>query len=198
MNVQKRTEKLKVIREKGFVPGTIYGKGFPAQSIQIEEKDIVKLVNKYSTSMTFSVKLDGETHIVYIKEYQKTFKSRLAFAHFDFVKVSATDTLQSKVSVHLIGKEVFDKSSMMVSLTLEELDIEYNVGSGVSQLDVDVSELTFEQPLFVKDVVVPKGVKILNDLEDMVVHLVESKSEVEPEESDEQDQIEEVSEEAEE
>ncbi len=190
MNVEKRTERLDVVREKGFVPGVLYGKGFESVSIQVEQKDFAKTLQEFSTSKTFSIKFDGKTHIVYIKELQKTFMNHSSYSHFDLMKVSATDTLHSKVPVHLLGKEKFEKSTLRVGLTLEEVDIEYVVGAGISHIDLDISELTLETPFYVKDLVTPEKVTVLNDPEEMVVHLVEYKEKPEVEESDEQHAIE--------
>ena len=184
MNVTERTKKLQVVRNDGKIPGVIYGKGIDSKPIQVDEKDFMKTLHENSTSKTFSITFDGKKHIVYIKDYQPDYMHQSKILHFDLLKVSATDTLQSSVPIHLLGKEKFEKSTSIISSSIEELEIEYAVGKGISHIDIDISELTLNDALLVKDVIVPEGVKILNDSEQMIVHLIESRMEEEPEESD--------------
>lgn len=190
MNVELRTEKLKEVRKKGFIPGVIYGSGVAATAIQVEDLDFMRTLHEFHTSKTFSIKLEGKKHIVYIKEIQNALMNQHEVIHFDLIKVSASDTLHASIPVYLEGKEKFEKSTLMVSLNRDELDIEYNVGAGISQIDVDVSELALNESIYVKDIVVPEGVKILADPEEMVVHIVETKVKEEEPESDEQHAIE--------
>jgi len=188
MKVEKRTEKVKHLRQKGLVPGVIYGHNFENVNIQMPKLDLSKAVREFGTSKTFSIKLGKEKHIVYIKEYQNDYMDNSSFLHFDLVKVASDDTLTASVTLHFVGKEKFLKSTKVLTTNLDELEIEYLVGTGISHLDVDVSELTDEQPIYVKDLVLPEGIKVLNDLEEVVCSLNEvTVYEEKEEESDEQE-----------
>lgn len=186
MKVEKRTEKAKHLRETGLVPGVIYGHDFENVNIQAPKLDLSKTIREYGTSKTFSIKLEKEDHIVYIKDYQTDIMDNSNFLHFDLVKVASDDTLTAYVSLHFIGKEKFQKSTKVLTTNLDELEIEYAVGAGVSHLDVDVTNLTEDEPIYVKDLVLPKGIKVLNDLEEVVCSLNEVQVYEEPTGDDDQ------------
>lgn len=187
MNIEKRVLKAAEVRQNGFVPGVIYGKDFPSTSIQVPSLELQKKIAEVGTSKTFSILLDGKKHIVYVKDYQHGFMDPSSYIHFDFVKVSQDDTLHSNVSLHFIGKENFTKSSLVFTTNLDEVEVEYNVGSGISHLDVDVTGLTEETPIYVKDLEIPKGIKVLSDPEQMVCSLSQATIIEEKSEEDEQE-----------
>ena len=187
MNIEKRVLKAAEVRQNGFVPGVIYGKDFPATSVQVPALELTKKIAEVGTSKTFSIKLDGKKHIVYVKEFQNAYMDPSSYIHFDFVKVSQDDTLQANVSLHFIGKENFTKSSLVFTTNYDEVEVEYNVGSGISYIDVDVTELTEDTPIYVKDIVVPKGIKVLSDPDQMVCSLNQATVIEEKPEGDEQE-----------
>lgn len=190
MNIVKRKEKLRVVRQNGFIPGVLYGKDFSSTSIQAPLSEFVKALNEYGTSKTFSIKIEGKKHIVYIKDYQSNLMNAKKYIHFDLLKVSADDTLHAYVSTHYVGKENMAKSSSVFTSNLDELEIEYAVGSGISSIDVDVSSLTEDSPIYVKDIAVPKGIKIVSDPEAIVCSLLQATVyEEETEETDEPTQF---------
>jgi large subunit ribosomal protein L25 len=75
---------------------------------------------------------------------------------------------------------------LVFTSNLDEVELEYQVGSGISHLDVDVSDLKENEPLHVSDLVVPKGTKILNDPNQIVCGLSQVKLEVEATEDEEE------------
>ncbi len=189
MNIEKRVLRAAEVRRNGLVPGILYGKDFPATSVQVSALALTKKIAEVGTSKTFSILLDGKKHIVYVKEYQNAYMDHSSYMHFDFVKVSQDDTLQSNVSLHFIGKEVFNKSSLVFTVSLDEVEVEYNVGSGISHLDINVEDLSEEAPIYVKDIKVPKGIKVLSDPEQMVCSLNQATIIEEKTEGDEQEAV---------
>lgn len=184
MNLEKRVEKPNLIRKKGLIPGVLYGKGIESVSIQVEEAEFLKLLKENGTNKTFSVKLGRKKHIVYIKKYAQEIMSPKRVIHFDLLKVSQDDTITSSVPLHFIGKEKFEKSSLVFTTNKDEVNVEYNVGSGISSIDVDVSNLTEDKPLHFKDIVVPEGIKVLNDPEELLCSLNVVTEKVEAEETE--------------
>ena len=184
MKLQLRDKKTSIVREKGSIPGVIYGKGFDSISIQLPYQDFNQAVRKYGFTKTFEVTLEGKKHAVYIREAQVESMNQHQFIHFDLVKVAKGDTLNANVSLHFINKENLPSKLVFTSI-MDELPIEYKVGSGVAYIDVDVSELTEDKPLFVKDIVLPKGIKADADPEEMVCSLVQPSTEEVKEETEE-------------
>jgi|GEM_PF-1025602 len=180
MKFEKRTKSPKVIRKDDLIPGVIYGGGLEGEPIQVTYKEFTNLYAEYGTNRTFSINLDGKKHIVYIKDYQLSDYGKHKYLHFDLMKVSAKDTIESSVRLAFEGKEEVYKKKLILQVSLDSLDIEYVVGSGVSSIEIDVSEMEVDDTIYVKDVVAPEGVKILNNLEDLVARVTTSSVQDEP------------------
>lgn len=183
VKLNKRTEKSSKVREQGFIPGVMYSAGFDTVSVQMPNNDFKQALFKYGLTKSFEVSLDGKKHTVYIREAQSEITNQHTYIHFDLMKVSKGDTLHANVSLHFQNKESLP-SSLVLAIVMDELPIEYNVGSGVAYIDVDLTNLSEDKPLYVKDIVLPKGIKAHVDPNEMVCNLVSgSKAEL-PEETE--------------
>ncbi|MEC9485384.1 MAG: 50S ribosomal protein L25 [Candidatus Izemoplasma sp.] len=171
MNIKKRVESGKKVRAKKSVPGVIYGSGIDSVAIQAEYQDVMKTFNQYGRNMTFTIDLDGDDHIVYIKDIQTDYMNTNQITHFDLQKVSSTDTITSYVPLNLIGRDDRAKIGLVLTINLDEVEVEYNVGKGVSSIDVDLSGLQENESVHVSDIEVPEGITMLSDPDEVVASL---------------------------
>lgn len=191
MKIQLRTKKGSKMRSLNKIPGVLYGKGIESTSISVDALDFTKKYYEKGTSTTFEVSLDGKKHLVYIKEVQTFPCHQNQPCHFDLVKVSKDDTMVSKIRVTFMNKEAVAKRGLILNGVSDVVEIEYDVGKGVSILNIDVEALEDNDVLYVKDVILPKGIKMLSNLEDVVVSCSRPKEEF-VEEDEEAEEIIEV------
>ncbi|MCF7925777.1 MAG: 50S ribosomal protein L25 [Candidatus Izimaplasma sp.] len=125
MNIKKRVESGKKVREQKSVPGVIYGKGIDSVSVQAEYQEVKKTFNQYGRNMTFNIALDGDEHIVYIKDIQTDYMNTNEIIHFDLQKVSSSDTITSYVPLNLIGRDDRAKVGLVLTINLDEVEVEY-------------------------------------------------------------------------
>jgi len=173
MKLELRTEKLNEIRKENLVPGVMYGKSIESTSVQAEKSEVLAAIKTYGKHKTFKVRVDGKYHYVYLKNIQSNILNPNDIIHFDLHRVTPKETMTTQIPVQLLGKEVFFNDTLYAELILSEITAEYNPGSGVSSFDVDVSKLKLGDEIKVKDLVVPKGIKIKNDLDQTVVMMKE-------------------------
>jgi len=188
MKVEKRTEPLRLVRSAKKVPGVIFGKGIVPLSIQVDEHELIETIRNYGYSQTFKVKLGRETHTVYIKEVQRDVISHNHFLNVKLLKVGKGDTIVSRVPINILGREVIEKASVALHIITDNVEVEYEVGKGVSHIDLDVSKLEVGQALYVKDLKLPEGLQVHDDLENTVVSLSEVKL-PDPEEEKEDEEV---------
>ena len=187
MKIQLRTEKGNKVRNHNTVPGVIYGKGIASTSITADAIEFNKTYRKMGKSKTFEVVLDGVKHLVYIKAIQPLPADLHSARHFDLMKVSLDDTMTAKIRVTFINKDDVKKKGLVLNGVVDTVEIEYAVGKGVSHLDLDVGALEENDSLHVSDIFIPKGIKMLTDLEEVVVSAAKPKEVVlEAEEVDEE------------
>lgn len=179
MKLQKRVIKGSKLNKLEVIPGVIYGSGIEVTSIKASTPDVTKAYSKYGTSKTFEATLDNKTHIVYFKEVVPQHGKQKEYFHFDLIKVSKDDKLTSKVRLNWLNKDTVEKRGFIINGILDEIEIEYNVGAGISSLSVDVTGLKENDVLHISDIVAVDGVTILHELDAAVLSISRPKEEVE-------------------
>lgn len=169
MDINLRTKKGSKVVSLQEIPGILYGKGIETQSVKAQRKEFIHCYLENGKSKTFEVNLEGKKHLVYIKDLHTSVVNYNQVTHFDLLKVSLDDTLTSNVNLELLNTEAVKKKGLDLNIILTTLDIEYAVGKGISHLELDVSSLEENGSFSVKDLVLPEGVKVLQDPEDTIV-----------------------------
>ncbi|MFW5794481.1 MAG: 50S ribosomal protein L25 [Bacillota bacterium] len=183
MKIEKRTEPLKVVRGMNKIPGVLFGKTIEPVSIQVDENDFHEMFAAKGLTQTFDVKLGRKKHLVYIKDIQRDIIMHNQFLNVKLQKVSKDDTITADIPLNIIGREKVEKPGVIVSIPNDSLEVEYNVGSGVSSITVDVSDLQIGESIAVKDLDIPEGLKVLVDPEQTVASAIET-TYIEEEETD--------------
>jgi len=179
MKVEQRVLPLLEVRKQNCIPGVIYGKGIESTPIQVHHSELMKAYRQYGVNMTFNINLNKKKHLVYIKEIQKSLSNNSKINHFDLIKLSSDDTITSKIPLVVLGKEAVMEEGLVLFINLNDLDVEYSVTSGVANIEVDLNGWTFDNPFYVKDVIVSEGIKILNNPEQIVCNFLEPMKEEE-------------------
>ena len=190
MKLQTRTIKASKIKTIEVVAGVLYGTGFEAVSVKTSLQEFIKAYSNFGTSKTFEVILEGEKHIVYFKEIVPDYLKAGVYKHFDLIKVSKDDTLTSKVRVIFLNKDDVKKQGLIINTVMDDIEIEYLVGAGVSNVELDLAGMTENDVKHVSDIIPIEGVKFLDDPSQSVVTVSFPREEVEEDpDADEQDEI---------
>jgi large subunit ribosomal protein L25 len=184
MKIEKRTDSLKNVRGNHLVPGVLFGKTIEPVSIQVDEKVFNDMFAEKGMTQTFEVKLGRSKHLVYIKDVQRDIIKHNQFLNIKLQKVSKDDTITADIPLNILGREKVEKPGIIVSIPMDSLEIEYNVGQGVAHIDVDVSEMKVGDSLAVKDLEIPEGLKVLVNPEQTVVSIIETSYDEEALEAD--------------
>ena len=184
MKLEKRTEKLKTVRESQMVPGIVYGKDIEPTPVQTPYVDFVQTYSQYGKSMTFKADLAGETHMLYFKEIQVDPIRQNNIMHFDLQKVSASETISAEIPLVLHGKETVEQKGLVVEQINNTVETEFPAGSGIHQFELDVSALEGNETMTVADLDLPEGFKVLEDDEKILVAVNYPQEEEEPEEEE--------------
>ena len=171
MKIELRNQPLRLVRADHKVPGVVYGHGIEPTSVSIDDKVLRKALHDYGTSMTFEVELAGDKHLVYIKDMQTDPLHNYAPLHVDLMKVSTDDTITSSVSLNFQNREGLTQPGEVLSINLNEVTAEAKVGKGVAHIDVDLSLLKEADAFYIKDIVVPDGVTLLHDEDELVANI---------------------------
>ena len=161
----------KDLRNKSLVPANVYRSGKAATSLTISDKDLRGVLHtKAGENVLITLKISGgessaKDRTVLIKEIQRH-PVRDNILHVDFNEISLTEVLKVNVPLVAHGEPVGVKvDGGLLEHVLRELSVECLPADIPAKIEVEVEALKIGEHILVKDIKVPKGVKVLNDPE---------------------------------
>jgi large subunit ribosomal protein L25 len=174
-------KQVKAIRREGKLPAVIYGHHIKPISIVLDLREAVKSLTGLAPSALVTVDVDGTTHKALVREKQRNKISGILL-HVDFLAVSMTEKLRSQVYLEIVGlaPAIKDFSGVLVK-GFDEVEVECLPQDLPERIMVNVSGLAkIGDGIYVRDLVVPAGVKILEEPDTMVA-LIAAQAAVEEE-----------------
>ena len=171
------------LRQKGMVPGVVYGGHRDPVAISVDRKAVTELIQKsdHGVRSIFLLKLTGtdqQRHAM-IKDMQIHPISR-KLIHIDFVRVVMDEVVRVTIPVHLNGTAAGLKEGGLLDWQVRDLHVECLPGQIPDSVEVDVSNLNIHDYIRISDLKLPDAVKVLDDQERVVVGVTHQKAEVEP------------------
>jgi large subunit ribosomal protein L25 len=193
IQAQKRTVKGKqvgALRRQGILPGIIYGRIGKDQidpiAIQLDLHHASQTIKKLTGSSLVTIEVDGEKYPAILREIQRDIILG-TLRHVDFMAVSMTETLQTSVSIELIGQAPAEINMAAVVVTgVSELEIECLPQDLPERIEVDATILVdIDSAIYVKDLALPETITVLTDPQELVAGVTYVAIEEEEEEEEE-------------
>jgi large subunit ribosomal protein L25 len=166
-------KKVRFLRRQGVVPGNIYGHS-ASTAIQVPARDLEATIRRAGRTQLVSLAVAGaEPTTVLVKTWQRhPYKGDLL--HVDFYRVAMTEKLRMDVPIRLVGESPATKSANGTPFqTQATLSIEVLPADIPEAIEVDLSSLEeIDASVFVRDLIVPSGVTVLTDGDEMVVRIM--------------------------
>jgi len=141
-------------------------------AIQLDAREAGRVLRHVSGAQLFDLTVESQTYKVLVHDVQRD-SIKGHFLHVDFYAVDMNRPIKVHIPVHLVGSSyaVASLSGVLVR-GLTELEIECLPGDLVTSVDADLSELKIiGSAVFVKDLYVPKTIKVLSNPDDMVARV---------------------------
>lgn len=172
------------LRGGGKIPAIMY-KGGKSTPLMVERKDIVKILSsRAGEHALISLKIgEGKEKMAIIRDYQLDPVTG-EILHADFFEISLKEKIKMTVPINIVGKEpvgVKQKGGILQHI-VRDVEIEGLPTVIPERLEVDASNLDLGDSIHVSDLVVKEGLKILANLDDVIVSVVAPISEVKLEE----------------
>jgi large subunit ribosomal protein L25 len=157
------------IRRDGNVPATLYGLGQDAETIAVAWRDLRRvLTTEAGVNAFIHLEVDGRRQATLVKEIQRH-PVRRDVVHVDFLRVDPKKTIDVEVSIELTGEaEGVTRAGGIVQQLLHSLVVSTKPDNIPNSLPLDVSGLTLDGDLRVRDIVLPAGVTTDADPDDVV------------------------------
>jgi len=187
LQVENRTaigkNKVDKVRQNDLVPGVLYGKGEETQHIQVDKRVFEKVYKTAGMSTLIDLELNGKTTPVLIKEVQKhPFKNQ--YLHIDFQALDMDEKVKLTIPIILNGRENIKIQPSILIQQLDEIEIECLPADIPQTIEVDVSNIDFNTPVFISDLDIfgDENITILREADDVIASLIEPTMEEELEE----------------
>lgn len=154
------------LRASGRIPAIIYGHGNDPVALSLDPIQLERKIKSSHAGMNTLFDLSGEGAVagrtVLVKELQRD-PVRGGLTHADFYEISADETIQVNVPIHLSGEPAGVVMGGVIEHTLREIELECLPRAIPDEIILDVSALEIGDTLHVSDLPLPGGVELMTD-----------------------------------
>lgn len=180
LNADLRTvlgSKVKNIRESGFVPAVLYGKGQEPISLQVPRKDFHKTFTTAGESTLVYVSVDGKTYPTIIHDIARD-PSSDDIIHADFYKVNLSEKIKTKIPIEFIGESQAIKDGGILIRNVNEVEVEALPQDLPHEISIDISSLVaFGDQILLKDIKLGDKVEVIGNADEIIATAQEPISE---------------------
>ena len=156
-----------------MIPAILYREG-NSLPIKLPKKEMTQFINttagqQIMLSLQFA---DGESKLALMKEYQVDPTQR-ELLHADFFEISLTEKVKVSVQVIPTGEPVgVKRDAGSLQNVLREIEIECLPDRMPGKINIDISGLEIGQALHVSDLQLGEEIKVLTDLDEVIVNII--------------------------
>jgi len=170
------------LRAKGMIPAVVYGGKSDAVAVAVDPKTLLKVLRSEAgrnTILSLDLGDGGKTSAI-LKSWQVD-PINEKFIHADFYRIAMDVALKVKVPIHTVGEARGVKVDQgILESVMREVEVECLPGDIPERIDVDVTDLGIHGAIRVSDLKISDKVKILDEADQIVVHVVSVKEEAAP------------------
>ncbi len=160
------------LRRAGKLPAVVYGKGVEPMAIEMDAREASRVIRHVHGAQLLDMVVDGQTHNVLLQDLQRD-SIKGHFLHADFYVVDMTQPIRVRLPIHLVGTSfaVTSLSGVLVH-GITELAVECLPADLILAVDADLGALKeIGNALHVRDLYLPKSIKVLADPDDLVARV---------------------------
>jgi large subunit ribosomal protein L25 len=160
------------LRHAGKAPGIVYGAGVDPTPIEVDHNALIHaLKNEAFHASILSMKLDGKTHRVLLRDVQMH-PFRAQVLHVDFQRVDENKKIHMKVPLHYVNEAVSPAVKLggaIISHVANDLDVSCLPKDLPEFIEVDLSTMESGKSVHVSEIRLPQGVVAVTHGKDPVV-----------------------------
>ncbi len=156
-------------RTAGKIPAVVYGGGKESVAIEVDRKTLIDMLKGHAgENPIFLLKLGDKERHAMIRNMQTDPVSRQVI-HIDFQRVLMDQKVRVAVPVELQGVPYGVKTEGgMIDFVTREIHVECLPGQIPKHVDIDVTELHLGQHVEARDLKLPEGVVLLDELDRVI------------------------------
>ena len=164
------------VRATGKVPIVVYGAG-RNDALQVNAHAFALMLKRHGEHQILDLVVDGEAAgKVLVKDVQHEVRYG-HILHADLVTVSMDKPISLKLPLKLIGEAPGLKVGGVLELVIDEVEVECLPGDVVEEIPVDVSALQIGDIVTAGELVMPAGLTLIGDPEEVLLTIAQPKIE---------------------
>ena len=170
------------LRASGMIPAIVYGGKKDALAVSVDPKTLLRVLRSESgrnTILSLDLGDAGKASAI-LKSWQVDPVNE-KFIHADFYRIAMDVAIRVKVPILAKGEARGVKvDAGILEVVMRELEVECLPGDIPERIEVDVTDLGLHGGIRVSELKVSDKVKVLDDADQIVVHVVSVKEEAAP------------------
>lgn len=158
------------LRRSGKLPAVIYGRHVEPIAIMLDAHSASLALAKLSSSSLVTIAVGGQEFPTLVREKQRNY-IKGTITHVDFLAVDLNEKIRASIRVHFVGVSgaVKDYNAVLVH-GLESIEVECLPTDLPEGINVDISSMQqVGEGIHVSDISLPDNIRILTDVDEMVV-----------------------------
>lgn len=175
------------LRAKNQIPAVLYGQNIKNQNLDLSSKDLQHALKLHGANALIDLKIDDQKPILTFLQNIQRHPVSDQIIHCDFWKINPDQEIKTQVIIKPQGTSLaIEEMGGSLLQNKPQIEISALPDKLISELEVDITPLkTFEDRILIKDLNLPRGIKVLDDPEELVLAVQEPRSEEEMEELEE-------------
>lgn len=167
-------KQVKQLRREGLTPGVLYGTGVGSLALKFDARELERLVARAGSSTLISVFVAGTKapYNAIIRDVQRDLLKQYV-THVDLQALSMTETVRVPISLVLtsVSPAVQEQGGVLLQI-VSVVEAECLPAALVPSIEIDISALVeIGQSLSVRDIVIPEGIELLTDPDEIIVQV---------------------------
>ncbi|HAF98220.1 50S ribosomal protein L25 [Paenibacillus lactis] len=159
---------LRNLRQKGRLPGVVFGKNAANEIIHISMKQFEKWL-KRGASGFIELQMEGDRSMTVLLEDLQRNPITGALIHVDFQLVQTGEIIRTKLGVKFVGTPIGTKSGGVVQIQDPYVEVEALPKDLPTTVELDISAMEVGDTLFVKDLTLPPEVTVISGDNELLV-----------------------------
>lgn len=176
MKIETRTgigsNRVRKMRVENYIPGVVYSRGEETKVVSVKNAEFMQAFKAAGSTAVIDLDLDGEILPVIIKNLQRD-PVKGHIIHVDYQKLNMDEKIKMHIPIHLLNRDSILLQPSILMHLLDEVEIECLPGNIPNSAEVDVENMDFTTPKYVKDLNIASDptITILTDLDVTVCSL---------------------------
>lgn len=174
-------KKTKVLRRSGFLPAVVYGEGTESKSVAVSTRDFEKVHRQAGETSLVALKVEGSPplNVMIYDVAHDPLSGRVI--HVDFYSVRMDKEIDAKVPLEFVSESpaVKNEGGILVKV-IHEIEVRTLPQNMPHEIAVDLARLDkIGGKIYIRDIVLPTGVVLRADSDDVVAVVEAPRSEEE-------------------